>query len=481
MPRYAYERLSPESASFLDRENPRIQGHTTSLLIFEPGPLKKPNGGVDFVAIREAIEARLYQTPRFRQKLAWVPLENHPIWVDDRDFRLNYHLRHSSLPQPGSLEQLENAVARIKVQPLNRSRPLWECWVLEGVSGGRFAMLLKTHLCMIDHATGADLLEAILSPSPRPPMLRPVPFVPRPRPSARELLMDEIVQQLRLPRNFFARLLRMTGDLDRLSFEATNAARSVAALLGYSLRPLVETPFNGRIGPHRLSAFFETSLNQARTISEAQEGTIHDTILAAVAGGVRRFLTNRLVSPATLDLRVSTPVSLDAPEGSTPTQSAVTEWIVDLPIWEKSARSRLRIIRDRTRDLRDTDGARPARSIVNEGTWLSARMLCLGARALASHTPVNLAVTNVPGPQQPLYFEGARLTEAYGMVPLRDGHGLGIAVLSYNGRLFWGLNGDVDLLPDLQNLAECIQEAFAELYEASSGAGSVTPIFETVG
>ena len=128
MPRYAYERLSPESASFLDRENPRIQGHTTSLLIFEPGPLKKPNGGVDFVAIREAIEARLYQTPRFRQKLAWVPLENHPIWVDDRDFRLNYHLRHSSLPQPGSLEQLENAVARIKVQPLNRSRPLWECW-----------------------------------------------------------------------------------------------------------------------------------------------------------------------------------------------------------------------------------------------------------------------------------------------------------------------------------------------------------------
>ena len=475
---YSYERLSAESASFLERESHRVHGHTTSLLVFEPGPLVHPNGGIDYVAVRNAIEARLHDAPRFRQKLAWVPFENHPIWIDDRDFRLNYHLRHSSLPRPGSLEQLENTVARIKVQPLNRSRPLWECWILEGLDQGRFALLLKTHLAMIDDAAGADLLEALLSPDPQEPSPKPVRFVPRPRPSARELVVEEIVRQFRLPRYAAERFIRLFSDFDRLSYELGTGTRALAGLLGYSLRPPVETPFNGRIGPHRQSSLFHTPLNRARSIAEAYDGTVHDVILATVAGAVRHFLGARLVSPATLDLRVSTPVSLDAPNAEEPQQSNVIEWIVDLPAWEKLPRARFEMIRDRTRILRENDGARPARSIAHEGTWLSARILCLGARALASHTPVNLAVTNVPGPQKPLYFQGARLLETYGIVPLRQGHGLGIAVLSYDGKLFWGINGDVDLLPDVQRMAECIRDSFEELEESYSSRASVTPLFE---
>lgn len=478
MPSYSYERLSAESASFLERETPRFHGHTTSVLVFEPGPLSKPDGGVDYVAVRDAIEARLHQAPRFRQKLAWIPFENHPVWVDDRDFRLNYHLRHSSLPRPGSLEQLENTVARIKVQPLNRSRPLWECWILEGLHGGRFALLLKTHLSMIDDAAGSDLLQAILSPNAEAPLPEPVPYVPRPRPSARELVMDEIVQQVRLPRQALDRVLHLVGDFDRMMYELRSGTRSMAALLGYSFRPPVETPFNGRIGPHRQSALFDTSLDDARTIAGAMDGTIHDVILATVAAGVRKFLASRLVSPAALDLRVSTPVSLDAGEESAPEKSTVTEWVVDLPVWEKDPRARFERIRDRTRTLRKSDGALPARSIADEKTWLSARILCLGARALASHTPVNLTVTNVPGPQGPLFFQGARLLEAYGTVPLRDGHGLGIAVLSYNGKLFWGVNGDVDLLPDLHHLARSVQEAFIELRDSTTRLASVTTLYE---
>ncbi len=478
MPSYSYERLSNQSASFLARETPRIHGHTTSVLVFEPGPLAHPAGGVDYVAIRSAIEARLHQAPRFRQKLAWIPIENHPVWVDDRDFRLNYHLRHSSLPCPGSLEQLENTVARIMVQPLNRSRPLWECWILEGLHDGRFALLLKTHLSMIDDAAGADLLQAILSPTADEPLPEPVPFVPRTRPSARELVVDEIIQQLRLPRQYIDRLWRLMGDWDQLTYEMGQGARSLAAFLGYSIRPPVETPFNGRIGPHRQSTFFDTPLEEARRITTALDGTVHDVILAAVAAGVREFLSARLVSPAALDLRVSTPVSLDNQDDSQPEKSAVTEWVVDLPVWERSPRERFERIRDQTRALRDIDGAMPARSIADERTWLSARILCLGARALASHTPVNLTVTNVPGPQGPLYFEGARLLETYGTVPLRDGHGLGIAVLSYDGKLFWGLNGDVDLLPDLHHLARCVREAFLGLREATERIASVTPLFE---
>ena len=193
---------------------------------------------------------------------------------------------------------------------------------------------------------------------------------------------------------------------------------------------------------------------------------------------MRKFLGSRLVSPAALDLRVSTPVSLDTGEDAAPEKSNVVEWVVDLPIWEKNEKTRFEMIRDRTRTLRETDGALPARSIADEKTWLSARILCLGARALASHTPVNLTVTNVPGPQGPLYFQGARLLETYGMVPLRNGHGLGIAVMSYDGKIFWGVNGDVDLLPDLQHLARCVQEAFIELRDSITRLASVTPLFE---
>lgn len=476
MPSYSYERLSTESTSFLERETPRIHGHTTSVLVFDPGPLAKPDGGVDYVAIRSAIEAHLHEAPRFRQKLAWIPFENHPVWVDDRDFRLNYHLRHSSLPRPGSLEQLENTVARIMVQPLNRSRPLWECWVLEGLHDGRFALLLKTHLSMIDDAVGADLLQAILAQNVDNPTPDPVPFVPRPRPSARELVMDEIIQQMRLPRQYFDRFLQLAGDFDRLRYEIRSGTRSLAALLGYSFRPPVETPFNGRIGPHRQSALFGLPLEDAREIATVLDGTVHDVILATVAAGVRGFLGSRLVSPAALDLRVSTPVSVDKGDDDTPERSSVVEWVVDLPVWEKSPRARFEMIRDRTRALRKADGALPARQIAAEKTWLSARTLCLGARALASHTPVNLTVTNVPGPQGPLYFEGARLLETFGTVPLRDGHGLGIAVMSYDGKIFWGLNGDVDLMPDLHHLARCLQEAFVELRDSATRLASVTPL-----
>lgn len=479
MPSYTYERLSAESASLLEQETEKVHGHTTSILVFDPGPLARPNGGVDFVAIRNAIEAHLQEAPRFRQKLAWIPLENHPVWVDDRDFNVNYHLRHSSLPQPGSAEQLENTIARIKVQPLNRQRPLWECWILEGVNGGKqFALLLKTHLAMIDDAAGAGLLQAILSTNPAATPPEPVPYVPRPRPASGELLFDEVVRQLRLPRRVFERVTQLAADQNRLMYEIRSGTRALAAAFGYNLRPPLETPFNGRVGPHRHYSMFQTSLDDARATASALDGTVHDVILATVGAGLREFLGSRLVNPAALDLRVATPVTLDSGDGRPPEQATVREWVVDLPAWEKDPKIRFEMIRDRTRALREVDGALPARLIAGEGTWVSARLLCLGARALSSHTPVNLTVTNVPGPQKPMYFLGAELVEAYGQVPPREGHGLGIAVMSYNGKLFWGLNGDMDLLPDLRHLSSCIQRAFIELREAADNRASITPLFE---
>ena len=160
MARYAYERLSHDGASLLELETSRIFAHTGTTLILEPGPLARPDGGVDFEAIRAAIESRLHQVPSYRRKLSWIPIEKHPVWVDDHEFNLGYHIRHTSLPRPGSMRQLRRLAARVQAQRLDRSRPLWEYWVAEGLEGGRFALITKTHAALLE-STGADLLQAL--------------------------------------------------------------------------------------------------------------------------------------------------------------------------------------------------------------------------------------------------------------------------------------------------------------------------------
>lgn len=467
MSRYLYERLSGESASFLERETPRLFGHSACLLVFDPGPLGRPDGGVDFPTIRRSIEARLHEAPRFRQKLAWIPFENHPVWVDDRDFRLDYHLRHTSLPRPGTREQLESTAARLLAQRLDRSRPPWECWVLEGLEDGRFAILLKTHLCMVDDVTRADLMRQILSPDPHASVPPAVPFVPRPRPSARELVLDEIVRQASLPRRLTERVNGLLQDPARLQHELRSGLLGLAALLGYAIRQPGESPLNGRIGPHRIVSLFRTSLRETRTIARELDGTVQDVLLATAAGGLRSFFHDRLVSPAALDLRVATPIGLWIRAGDPPGTRRTVEWVVDLPVWEPDPRVRFAAIRDRTRDLASRADVAPARRIAGEGSWPGARFLALGARSLAGHTPVNLTITNVPGPRETLYFAGATLQESYGLLPLREHHGLGIAVLSYGDDLFWGLNGDLDLLPDLRHLGARLQESFHEVRSAA--------------
>jgi WS/DGAT/MGAT family acyltransferase len=310
-------------------------------------------------------------------------------------------------------------------------------------------------------------MRAILSPEPNAAAPAPVPVVPRPRPSARELVLDEIVRQASLPRRLAERAAEILGDRARLGHELRSGLHGLAALLGYSIRQTAETPLNGRLGPHRIVSFFHTSLADARAVATAQGGTVHDVILATVAAGVRSFLRDRLVSPAALDVRVATPIGLAVPDSEPSLTPRIAEWVLDLPVWERDPRARFASIRDRTRDLAGQVPAAPARRIAAEGAWPGARFLALGARAVAGHTPVNLTVTNVPGPRGPLYFAGARLRETYGLVPLREQHGLTVAVLSYGDELFWGLNADLDLIPDVRHLASRLQEGFLELRDAA--------------
>lgn len=467
MPRYGYERLSDRSAAFLRNETPRCFAHAASIQLFEAGPLATDDGGVDFEAIQQAIEARLHQVPRLRQELRWIPFEKHPVWVDDPDFNLGYHLRHTSLPRPGGFGQLEMMAARIMAQRLDRSRPLWECWVLEGLEGGRFALILKTHHCMVETG-GSDLLEVLLSAETDAPDPEAPPYIPRPQPSARELVVEEILRQARLPRRAFDRVRALLEAPRELRWELESRARAAAELLGYSLRPPMETPLNGEIGRQRRFRGLVFPLEDARTIRHGLGGTVHDVILAAVAGATRSYLMERLVSPAALDFRVSTPVGL-RPGAS---DERVAEWVVDLPVWEKDVVVRFERIREATRGLSESAGALPAGALLEGETWFGGRLLALGARALSSRTPVNLTITNAPGAQLPLTFKGARLLETYGLAPLREHHGLGIAVMSYDGRLFFGLNGDFDLVPDLDRFALALEGSFAELLRASEALGT---------
>jgi len=467
MPRYFYERLSDRSAGYLANETPRTFAHASSIQVFESGPLATADGGVDFEAISSAIAARLHQVPRLRQELIWIPIENHPIWVDDENFNLGYHLRHTSLPRPGGFAQLEAMAARIMAQRMDRTRPLWECWVLEGLTGGRFALIMKTHHCMVEEA-GADLLEVLLSASPDATDPEPPTFQPRPRPSARELVVEEVVQQAKLPRRAFERLRGLISERHQLGRELTAKATAAAELLGYSLRPPIGTPLNGLIGPHRRFKGVAVSLDDARFVRRAMDAKMLDVILTAVAGAVRSYLKERLVSPAALDFRIATPVGLAAGRSG----ERAAEWVIDLPLWEKDPVVRLQQIRQATRKLSESKGTVPASALLEGDVWFGGRLLSLGARSLASHMPVNMTLINAPGTQVPLHFKGARLLETYGQVPLREHHGLGIAVMSYDGRLFFGLNADFDLVPDLDVFAVALERSFDELRRVAGPMGT---------
>jgi WS/DGAT/MGAT family acyltransferase len=467
MPHYSYERLTAESASFLAAERSTSFAHAASVLVFENGPLATQHGGVDIDAIKRAIASQLHRSARYRQKLRWIPFERHPVWVDDPHFNLDYHVRHTSLPRPGTREQLRQQVARIHAQRLDRSRPFWECWVLEGLEGDRFALLMKTHHSMVEDDSGPDLLQLVLSPEPRQALPEGPPYLPRPMPSSRELLVDEIARRARLPFEVLERLRTLAVGAPGLREELLARAGALARLLGYTLRRADETPLNGRIGPHRLFRELAFPFDAVRDVHRALGATITDVVLATLAGALRSYFADRLVNPSVLDFRVGLPVSVQQGDPETGLPDRLVEWLIELPLWERAAARRLAAISAQTERRARSDHALPAQALANAGIWIGSRMLSLGARAAPRQPRAHLALTHVPGPRAPLYLLGSRLLEGYGLGPLRPNQALGVAVFSCAGQLFWGLNADYDLVPDLDRLAAYLQASFAELQRAA--------------
>jgi diacylglycerol O-acyltransferase len=335
--------------------------------------------------------------------------------------------------------------------------------VIEGLEHARAALLWKTHLCMVDEESGPDLLETLLRADPNAAAPRPASFRPRAIPSAYELVRDQIVRQARLPRRALA---RWSDALRRPDWreELEQRARGAARLLGYSIRPRTDTPLSGPAGPHRRFARLVVPLDQAQSIHRQLGAPLHDVLLAVLAGGIRRFFLERLVNPATVDFRVSAPVSLVTESG----HERIGDWIVELPIWEKDAVGRVERIREQTGSLRAASPAIGARALIGAAEWTGSRRLGLAARAVSRRLPVDLVLVNLPGPQQPLYFGGARLLEAFAIAPVRAGHALAISMLSYDAKLCIGLNADFDRLPDLDRFAAALGASFAELAQAAT-------------
>ncbi|MCZ6465412.1 MAG: wax ester/triacylglycerol synthase family O-acyltransferase [Proteobacteria bacterium] len=471
MASYAYDRLTALDYSFLALEKPNAYMHVASTQIYEAGPLRLEDGGIDAEKFKKLTAAAIHQIPRYRQKLAYIPIENHPVWVDDPDFNIDYHLRHTALPRPGSDEQLKRLSARIMQQHLDRSRPLWEMWLVEGLEGDRFAVISKVHHCMIDGVSGVDLMKVLMSATPEQAIPEEPEYIPRPAPSGLGLLRDEIARRVRLPFQAVSDMRKLVNEAVDVRRELAVRARAVADTLGQSLRRASPTPLNREIGPHRRFDWLSMDLAELKAVRRALGGSLNDVVLTVVSGAVRRFLERRSVNLAELDFRVMTPVSIRSDDERGAMGNRVSAWVVPLPIDEADPLVRLERISKRTAELKESKQAIGADILTQAAEWSSSTLFALGARNVTRLLPFNMVVTNVPGPQVPLYTLGAQMTESYPHVPLMDNLGLGVALMSYNGKICWGFNADYDLLPDLHDFVLAIEDAFEELQALAEAKG----------
>jgi len=459
-----YERLGATDKTFLDLERPNEPQHIAAITVFEAGRLAKPDGGIDIERVRAYVASRLHRLPRYRQRLAWIPVENHPVWVDDPHFQLEYHVRHTALPRPGDERQLKHLVGRLISQPLDRERPLWEFWVAEGLEGGkRFAIVQKVHHCMIDGMSGVDLMAILLAADPDAEPEPSPPFEPRLTPSGLDLLAGEVGRRVT---SWVGALGRTPGAISEPRDLFERVRESVAAVgetLGAALRPASDTPINQPLGPHRRFDCRDLDLARVRAVKDRLGGTVNDVVLTTVAGALRQFLMLRRLDVDRLRVRANVPVSLRSRDERGTLGNRIALLMAELPVDEADPLLRLQRVRETMERLKSSRQAMGAEVLAAVSEWTSATLLSLAVRGTARGRPYNLVVTNVPGPQIPLYILGARMERCYPVVNLQPKQGLGVGLFSYAGTLGWGFTADPDQVPDLHVFANAIISSFEEL------------------
>jgi WS/DGAT/MGAT family acyltransferase len=469
MPYSHHDRLTALDASFLAIEDPSVHMHVGAVARFEAAPLRAPSGAVDVERIRRFTEVALQESPRFRQRLQAIPWFEHPVWIDDPSFNVFYHVRHAALPPPGEERQLKRLAGRILSQKLDRGKPLWEMWVVEGLEGDRFALILKAHHCMVDGIAGIDLLSALLRLEPDAPWPQAHPWRPRPAPSRQRLFLDEAWRRASLPLS----LLRGAPGVLARPREAIATAREAVAAVGEAvaggLAATTSTPLNTDIGPYRRFDWTQIPIDEVREVRKRLGGTLNDVVLATVAGAVGRFLGRRGVAlgPETR-FQVMVPVSVRRPAERGSPGNRVVNFLARIPVDERDPRRRLERTILETKRLKESRGARGAEILEELSDQTFTGLVAQLVQLAASTRAYNLVVTNVPGPTLPVYLLGARMTDIYPVVPLFRGQGLGIALFSYAGQLDWGFQACWEALPDLHELVDAVEREFGALRDAAS-------------
>ena len=471
MPQSTYERLSAQDSSFVHFEGTGTHVHVTGVAVFGPGPLTREGGGLDMERMRAHVASRLHLLPHYRQKLAQTPIARDPIWIDDDRFDLRYHVRGAALQRPGGAEQLKELTGRVTSQRLDPTRPLWELWFVEGLEGGRFAVIAKVHHCIVDGVSGVGVLTSLLSPAPVE-TVEPAPaWRPRPAPGMLGVAVDEATRaadiSLTAARAAGEAVLNPGQLAERVGRGAELAWRTLQA--GFT--PPAETPINRSIGSQRRVDWHALDLHEVREARKRLGGSINDVVLGVVAGALRRVFKERRVRLKGLELRVIVPVDTRSGSEDRKVGNRVSAWFVSMPIGERDPLRRYERILAQTREMKETGVADGIDSLLRFADWAGATWITSwGAGFVASLRPYNLIVTNIHGPEYPLYLLGAPLVEFYPQLPLFQGQGLAIAAMSYLGKIRFGLIGDWDIMPDLPMLPGAIEESFAELLAAAQHA-----------
>jgi diacylglycerol O-acyltransferase len=465
-----HERLSALDASFLYLEKPSVHMHVAGLAILDPST--RSGGRLGEGDLARLITERIHLVPRFRQKAVVPPFgAGRPVWVDDGGFDMSFHLRRTALPSPGGRRELAEFVQRVHSRPLDRTKPLWEMYLIEGLEDGYVAILSKSHHAMIDGISGMDIATVMFDFSPETQRVKPRPWDPEPPPSGGELLVQALVDQVAHPvQGLFdgaTRVLRAPQEALQQAGRVLGGLRSLMAL-----GPAPPGPFNVPVGPNRRFAMAEVSVADAKTIKNALGGTVNDVILAAVTGALRALLLARGEAVKGLTLRAMVPVSTRDDAKQTALGNQVSMFFVDLPIGLADPARRLRRITAATKELKSSQQAVAATALMSSARWAPPTLHGLAARLLARQRVVNLVVSNVPGPQVPLYLDGARLLVAFPVMPLGEQMALSVAVTSLSGVMGFGFTTDWDTGTDIDNLSDGLLQAFDELKKAAEAKAS---------
>jgi WS/DGAT/MGAT family acyltransferase len=464
-PQSHLDRLSSIDASFLSNESSSSHMHVGAVLIFEGPPPRYEN-------FLDHVRSRFDLVPRFRQKLVFPPLEaGRPLWADDPSFNLTYHVRHTALPSPGSEEQLRRLTGRVFSQALDRSKPLWELWLVQGLERNRFALLSKTHHALVDGVAGVDIATVLFDVKPVP---EPAPaqrdWEPNSEPSTTQLLARGIADVATTPLRLGERLASAVQHPEITLRRAAESLEALGEVAWNFANPAPDVPLNAEIGSHRRFVWTRSELATFKRIKDALGGTVNDVVLAVVTGALRKWLDRRGIRTEGLELRALVPVSIRAEDEHGHLGNRIAAMRGPLPVYVEDPVRRLQVVREAMGELKQSKQALGAEVISRFNDFAPPTLLAQASRINFSTRLFNLIVTNVPGPQIPLYVLGRELEDVFPVAFLPRNHALAIAIMSYNGRINFGLLADYDAMKDVGVISEGIAAALEELLDAAKAS-----------